>query len=63
MSSPYRILFITGGLSAGGKERQLNELVKNFSKTEFKIGVVTLNSKQSYSDEVKNNSSYYQELT
>ena len=56
------VLHVTSGLGAGGKERQLFELVKNLDKEEFACGVVTFNSNQHYSDKARECSARYWEL-
>lgn len=62
MEKEIHVLYITDGLSEGGKERQLVELIKNIDKTVFNIGIVTFNSRQHYSAQARNISSYYREL-
>jgi glycosyltransferase involved in cell wall biosynthesis len=57
-----RILYVTDGLAAGGKERQLLELIKNLDKKEFVCGVITFNSNQHYSAQVKDSCARYWEL-
>jgi glycosyltransferase involved in cell wall biosynthesis len=62
MAEKIRILFITGGLASGGKERQLSEVVKNLYSSKFLCGVIVLNSNQQYSQSVKSFCIYYKEL-
>jgi len=57
-----RILFIIDGLRPGGKERQMVEIIKNIDPTQFTIGVVTFNSKQHYSLQASEYSSFYKEI-
>lgn len=56
------ILYVTDGLAAGGKERQLLEMIKNLDNEEFTCGVITFNSNQHYSAQVKDCSAWYWEL-
>jgi glycosyltransferase involved in cell wall biosynthesis len=56
------LLFIIDGLRPGGKERQLVEIIKNIDATQFKIGVITFNSDQHYSQLVREYTSFYKEL-
>ena len=63
MASSINVLFITSGLEAGGRERQLIELLKNIDKNVFTIGLVTFGKNHHYSAEAKVHSSYFVELT
>lgn len=56
------ILHVTDGLAAGGKERQLLEMIKNMDKEAFACGVITFNSNQHYSAQTKDCSARYWEL-
>lgn len=56
------ILFITDGLAAGGKERQLVEIIKLIDKKKFEIGVITYNISQHYSEYVKENVGFFREI-
>lgn len=62
MTRKIKILFITDGLTSGGKERQLVEIIRHLDKTKFEVGVITYNSNQHYSEFVKNNVSYFSEI-
>lgn len=44
-----KILFITDGLSNGGKERQLVETIKYLKQKDFVVGLITFNKDQHYS--------------
>ena len=58
-----KILFISDGLRRGGKERQIVENIKGLTCFEFiKIGVITFNRNQDYSEEVKSRTTFYVEL-
>jgi len=57
-----KILYVIDGLNAGGKERQLVEILKYLDKNKFKIGVVTLNKSQFYTETVKKLTEYFCEL-
>lgn len=54
-----RVLFITDGLSGGGKERQLVEILKFFDKKKYEIAVLTFNRNQHYTETVKKITNYY----
>lgn len=62
LAGQIKILHITDGLAAGGKERQLVEMIKNMDKGEFACGVITFNSNQHYSAQAKDCSVRYWEL-
>jgi len=55
-------LYVIDCLNAGGKERQLVEILKNLDKNKFKIGVITLNKNQFYTETVKKLTEYFCEL-
>lgn len=57
-----RVLHATDGLGAGGKERQLLEMIRNMDKNDFAFGVVTFNSNQHYSIQARDGSAFYWEL-
>lgn len=58
-----KLLFIIDNLRAGGKERQLIEIIKGIRVLEkFYIGVITFNKNCHYSDFVKRNVDYFVEL-
>jgi glycosyltransferase involved in cell wall biosynthesis len=61
-AKPIHVLYVTDGLAAGGKERQLLELIKNLDKKEFACGVITFNSHQHYSAQAKDRCDRYWEL-
>lgn len=59
-----RILFIIEGLHRGGKERQLNEIVKGLSaRNDITIGAITFNRNGYYSSSIKARVDYFAELT
>lgn len=58
----FKLLLITSGLGAGGKERQLVELLKSLNGNGVETGLVTYNSGQHYSETVKQHTAYYREL-
>jgi len=62
LARQIHVLYVTDGLAAGGKERQLLEMIKNMDKEEFTCGVVTFNSNQHYSAKAKDCSARYWEL-
>jgi len=63
LAKRIKILYATDGLGNGGKERQLIETIKHINKCKFEIGVITFNSNQYYSDQVKLISEYYTTYT
>lgn len=63
MRSQIRILFITSGLRAGGKERQFYEFLKGVDKRKYILGVVVLNDDQHYTKQVSREASYFKILT
>jgi glycosyltransferase involved in cell wall biosynthesis len=59
MQKRISILFIIDGLNAGGKERQLVEILKGIDKSRFKLGVVTFNNNQHYTKQVALYADYF----
>lgn len=59
---PLHKLFIIDGLHGGGKERQLEKIIKYMPRTQYKIGVITFNKNKHYSEFVKNNVDFFIEL-
>lgn len=58
-----RVLYIIDGLHGGGKERQLVELLRIFSKSnDFLIGVITFSKNKHYSKTVKILAPFFVEL-
>ncbi len=58
-----KILFIIDGLNAGGKERQLYEIMKVFSEaSHLKTGIIIFNKNNHYSDRIKKKVNYFVEL-
>jgi glycosyltransferase involved in cell wall biosynthesis len=55
-------LLVSGGLSSGGKESQLIEVVKNLDKAKFECGIITFGINQHYSKQAKQLTSYYREI-
>ncbi len=62
MNHLFKLLYIIDGLRAGGKERQLIEIIKYIPKSYYKLGVITFNKNQHYTELVKNNVEYFIEL-
>jgi glycosyltransferase involved in cell wall biosynthesis len=56
------ILYVTGGLASGGKERQIVEILKHIDKTKFNVGVISFGKNQQYSSIVSNLVDYYTEI-
>ncbi|CAN5397100.1 hypothetical protein BH10BAC5_BH10BAC5_11510 [soil metagenome] len=57
-----RILYVIDGLGAGGKERQLVEIIKYLSLTDVSAGVVTFKKDQPYTEIIKEKSSLFAEI-
>jgi glycosyltransferase involved in cell wall biosynthesis len=57
-----RLLYISDGLTSGGKERQLVEIIKLINRDKFNIGVLTYNENQHYSKFVKENVEFFREI-
>lgn len=63
MRNPVRLLFCTDTLNAGGKERQLIELLKCLEKNNtYHFGVVVFNEGCFYANEARNLSDYFIEI-
>lgn len=63
MKDNINILFISDGLSTGGKERQLAEIIKSINKKEnYRTGIITFNREQHFSEYIKSNVHYFKEL-
>jgi len=58
----FNILHIIDGLRAGGKERQLIELIKHIDRLRFCVGVVTFNKNQHYFNNTCRLSDYFRVL-
>lgn len=59
LKSKIKILYASDGLGNGGKERQLIETIRNLDLDKFRIGLITFNSKQYYSESARRISEYY----
>jgi glycosyltransferase involved in cell wall biosynthesis len=56
------ILYVIDGFLPGGKERQFIEILKGLDRNLFKVGIVTFNKNQFYSEKAKELSDYFVEL-
>jgi glycosyltransferase involved in cell wall biosynthesis len=63
MNKSIKVCFIIDGLSSGGKERQLVELIKRLKNNPvIELGIITFNENKHYSEEVKGLIPLYTEL-
>ncbi|KAA3607016.1 MAG: glycosyltransferase [Calditrichaeota bacterium] len=53
MNGKIKVLFITDTLDCGGKERQLVELLKGFSREEFEYHIITMKKDAFFNEEAK----------
>ena len=58
-----KLLYVCDGLRAGGKERQLSEIIKNIDKQKFELGIITFNKNGHFSELIKKYVSFYKELS
>ena len=57
-----RILYVIDGLGAGGKERQLVEIIRYLADSNNETGVITFKKDQPYTNSVKQYSKYFSEI-
>jgi glycosyltransferase involved in cell wall biosynthesis len=58
-----KILYVSSGLGAGGKERQLLETIKHINKDIFEIGVISFNKNHRYAEDVRMAADYFKILS